>query len=58
MAKIDTMHPADMDADQLRDEALRLLDIISAEFESDPMSVQLLRPSYRRAHQGRDRRAS
>ena len=30
----------DLDPDQIRDEALRLLDIIVAEFKSDPKSVQ------------------
>jgi hypothetical protein len=34
------IEPKDMDPDQLRDEALRLLDLITVEFKTDPMSVQ------------------
>jgi hypothetical protein len=33
-------HPSTMDPDMLRDHALEVLDVIVAEFESDPMSVQ------------------
>lgn len=32
--------PREMDPDQLRDEALQVLDVIAAEFKTDPMSVQ------------------
>ena len=32
--------PFEMDADQLGEECRELIDIIAAEFESDPMSVQ------------------
>ena len=33
-------HPSTMDPDRIRDEALYVLGVIVAEFESDPMSVQ------------------
>lgn len=33
-------HPSTMDPDMLRDHALEVLEVIVAEFESDPMSVQ------------------
>lgn len=33
-------HAAELDPDEIRDESMRVLDIIAAEFKSDPQSVR------------------